>query len=263
MKRIHLFEFEDFPWFPDWLRTNLTRLIVVMHRLLGTTTDVAHLVNRALQYSTRPSIIDLCSGSGGPMLGVAETLRNDHQLQDLTLTLTDLYPNKALADKINQPGNPYTTYITHPIDAANVPSDLTGVRTMVCSFHHMKPNAARHILRNAKERKQPICIYEISDNSFPTLLWWVALPMNFLMAFLITPFARPLNWQQVLFTYLIPIIPFFFAWDGAVSNVRTYTLEDLDELLEGLNSEEYRWEKGIMGNKAKKIYLLGFPVAHS
>ena len=26
VKRIHLFEFEDFPWFPAWLRACLTRL---------------------------------------------------------------------------------------------------------------------------------------------------------------------------------------------------------------------------------------------
>jgi len=32
MKRIHLFEFEDFSWFPNWLRVRMTRLIVVMHR---------------------------------------------------------------------------------------------------------------------------------------------------------------------------------------------------------------------------------------
>jgi len=35
MKGIHLFEFEDFPWFPNWLRKCLTRMMVVMHRLLN------------------------------------------------------------------------------------------------------------------------------------------------------------------------------------------------------------------------------------
>lgn len=260
MKRIHLFEFEDLPWFPNWLRISLTRLIVVMHGILGTTRELADLVNKVIRYSPRPSIIDLCSGSGGPMLAVAETLKGEHRIKDLTLTLTDLYPDKDLANKINREGRSDIAYLTHSIDATNVPPELTGVRTMVCSFHHMKPDTARQILIDAKERKQPICIYEISDNSTPTFLWWVALPLNFIMAFLITPFVKPLTWKQVAFTYLLPIIPLFFAWDGAVSNVRTYTLEDLDVLLEGLSSDDYRWEKGTITGKAKKIYLLGYPI---
>ncbi len=231
-----------------------------MHRLLGTTKDLADLVNKVIRYSPRPSIIDLCSGSGGAMLAVAETLKGEYQLKNLTLTLTDLYPNRDLATQINRQASSGIAYKTNSIDAANVPSDLIGVRTMVCSFHHMRPNTARNILINAKESRQPICIYEISDNSLPTLMWWVALPLNFIMAFLITPFVRPLTWKQIIFTYLLPIIPLFFAWDGAVSNVRTYTLKDLDVLLEGLYSDDYRWERGTITRKGKKIYLLGFPV---
>ncbi|MDQ4141620.1 MAG: hypothetical protein M3142_14010, partial [Bacteroidota bacterium] len=135
MKRIHLFEFEDLPWFPNWLRISLTRLIVVMHRLLDTTKELAALINKVMKYSSKPSIIDLCSGSGGSMLAVAETLKKEYQIKDLTLT--DLYPNKELAHKVNSNGSSSLTYLTKSINAANVPSELIGVRTMVCSFHHM------------------------------------------------------------------------------------------------------------------------------
>jgi hypothetical protein len=261
MKRIHLFEFEDFAWFPNWIRVCLTRLMVVMHRLLGTNQELADLVGKGLEFSSRPSIIDLCSGSGGAMIGVAKTLKEDYQIKNLTLTLTDLFPNKELASKINQDNSGNIAYRSTSVDATNVPSDLIGLRTMVCSFHHMKPATARSILENVKDRKQLICIYEISDNSFPIFLWWIVLPLNFIMAFLITPFVRPLTWKQVLFTYLIPIIPFFFAWDGAVSNARTYTLEDLDVLLKGLETEDYEWEKGRITGMTKKIYILGTPIS--
>ncbi|MBK0402221.1 hypothetical protein I5M27_04450 [Adhaeribacter sp. BT258] len=260
MKRIHLFEFEDFAWFPNWIRICLTRLMVVMHHILGTNQNLAGLIRKALQASSRPAIIDLCSGSGGAMIEVTRILKTDQELRNLTLTLTDLYPNKELAAKVNQESGDQISYITTPIDATNVPTDLIGVRTMICSFHHMTPAMGRSILQNAVVSKQPICIYEISDNSFPILLWWIALPLNFIMTFFITPFVRPLTWQQLIFTYLIPIIPFFFAWDGAVSNARTYTMNDLDILLEGLETENYKWEKGIIAGKAKSSYLLGIPV---
>jgi len=71
--------------------------------------------------------------------------------------------------------------------------------------------------------------------------------------------VRPMTWQQLVFTYIIPIIPICFGWDGAISNARTYTLNDLDELLSGIKSNNYEWEKGIIEGKTNQIYLLGLP----
>ena len=259
MKRIDLFEFEDLAWFPNWLRICLTRLIVVMHRLLKSSDDLVPLIKRTLSYSNTDAIVDLCSGSGGPMIEVFKDLVREQGNSNVKLILTDLYPNLEMASEINNSSIQNLSYKTTPVNATSVNTRLAGVRTMVGSFHHMKPDTARQILINAKESKEPICIYEISDNSHPTFLWWMAIPIIFIMALVITPFARPLTWKQLVFTYLIPIIPLCFAWDGAVSNVRTYTLEDLNILLEGLESEDYKWEKGKITKKANKIYLLGIP----
>jgi hypothetical protein len=259
MKRIHLFEFEDFAWFPGGLRTCLTRLIVVMHRFLGSSADLTQLLQKALAHADTPAIVDLCAGSGGPMLAVYQTLKAQPGAEQLTLTLTDLYPNQELAAALNgQPGTGLH-YETRPVDAAQVDPALRGVRTLVGSFHHMRPEVARRILQNAQAQRQPICVYEISDNSFPIMLWWVALPLNFLMALFITPLVRPLTFRQLFFTYVVPLVPFCFAWDGAVSNARTYTLADMEELLAGLKSADYTWETGRITGKAKKLYLLGLP----
>lgn len=260
MKRINLFEFADFAWFPNWIRTCLTRLIVVMHKLLKSSDDLVPLIKKALSYSNKDTIIDLCSGSGGPMLEVFNKIKEEKGGNNVELVLTDLYPDLELASKINNSKTQNISYKTSPVNVSNVNTELAGVRTMVGSFHHMKPATARQILKNAKDSKMPICIYEISDNSHPTFLWWISIPIIFLMALVITPFVRPLTLKQIIFTYLIPIIPLCFAWDGAVSNVRTYTLSDLDILLEGLESEYYKWEKGIISKKSNKIYLLGMPV---
>ena len=259
MKRIHLFEIEDFAWFPNWLRACLTRLMVVMHNLLGTPADLVQLLNRALAHSESPAIVDLCSGSGGPMLEVYRTLKQQPGLDGLQLTLTDLYPNQDLAAALARQGDAALRYDTQSVNATDVGPALRGVRTMVGSFHHMPPAVARCILQDAKEKQQPICVYEISDNSLPIILWWVAVPMSFLIALFVTPFARPLTVKQLFFTYLVPIIPLCFAWDGAVSNARTYTLSDMATLLEGLHSDDYTWETGLISGKAKKLYLLGLP----
>jgi hypothetical protein len=193
------------------------------------------------------------------MIEVFKSLAEDPEKSNLKLILTDLYPDQRLISKINESGISHLSYRPTPVDATHVNPELKGVRTMVGSFHHMNPGKARQILENAQHNKAPICIYEISDNRHPTALWWISIPIIFLMALVITPLVRPLAWKQIVFTYIIPVIPFIFAWDGAVSNVRTYTLEDLDVLLEGLESEEYRWEKGRISNRGNKLYLLGIP----
>lgn len=263
MKRIHLFEFEDQPWLPNWLRKCTTRLINVMHQLLGTKHDVAALTVKAMNHVHKPAIVDLCSGSGGPMLQVPKTIHERYNIDHLSLTLTDLYPDLQVAQNVNNTANNKVHYRTEPVDVRMMGSQLKGVRTMIGSFHHFNPEAARQILKDAQEQQQPICVYEISDNNLPTSLWWISIPSIFIMSFFITPFARPMSWQQLVFTYLIPIIPICFAWDGAASNARTYTLDDMEELLEGLESNGYHWERGRITRKAKKLYLMGMPVRKS
>lgn len=263
MKRIHLFEFEDQSWFPNVLRMAMTRLIVLVHRYFGSSEALAELIAKALKRSGQHTIIDMCSGSGGPMPDVANLLKEKHGLEDVNIVLTDLYPNTEMANRINSDGNDQLTYLTTPVNAADMKEDQQGLRTMVCSMHHMRPPVAHDILKNAKDQQQAICIFELSDNSPPIWLWWIGIPFNIIICLLITPFVRPLTWQQLVFTYLIPIIPLAYAWDGALSNARTYTLEDLDELLSDLRSEDYVWEKGVIKGKLKHLYLLGLPQTSS
>ncbi len=77
-----------------------------------------------------------------------------------------------------------------------------------------------------------------------------------------TPFVKPLTWRQIVFTYLIPIIPICYAWDGQASLPRMYSLKDLDHLLEGLGSENYIWLKDQLkkrNGKKQGTYLVGLP----
>ncbi|OJH40268.1 hypothetical protein BON30_14590 [Cystobacter ferrugineus] len=62
------------------------------------------------------------------------------------------------------------------------------------------PPVARRILQDAFEKRQALCVLEISDNSQPRWLWWTAIPAGVLMVLLLTPFIRPLRLRQVLLT---------------------------------------------------------------
>ncbi|MCT4580965.1 MAG: hypothetical protein N4A35_06065 [Flavobacteriales bacterium] len=258
MKRIHLFELEDFNWFPNWIRVRLTRMLNFMHKLVKTEDKLIELLTPLIKESQNLHITDLCSGSGGPMIPVVERLQQQEQFKNLSLTLTDLYPHHEIVKRYES--NPLISYSSQPVDVTKVNADYKGLKTMICSFHHMTPDNAKAILKAARDNRDTICIYEMSDNRHPLIANVFTFIFNFINSLFITPFVRPMSWQQLVFTYIIPILPLGFAWDGAVSNARTYTLSDIDELLEGLEQDDYQWEKGIIAGKLPSMYLIGKPV---
>jgi len=149
MKRIHLFEFEDFSWFPSWLRSCMTRLIVVMHQLLNTSKELSTLLIRALPHSSTLAIIDLCSGSGGPIIDAHQAIVQKMTNSNIQLTLSDLYPDSILTQGLKK--NENLSYYPFPVDVLNIPSDLIGVRTLIAGLHHMRPAHARTILEKAMQ----------------------------------------------------------------------------------------------------------------
>jgi hypothetical protein len=67
-----------------------------------------------------------------------------------------------------------------------------------------------------------------------------------LLVLLLTPKIRPVSWVQIVFTYLLPVLPLLIFWDGLVSQLRTYSVNELEELTRGLQSSDYRWEIGLI-----------------
>lgn len=265
MKRVQLFEFEDFNWFPNTLRNSMTNLLVVLHKMMKLDKVIAKLVRETLQKENLNSIVDLGSGSGGSMPVVLESILEENP--DVSLTMTDLYPNPQAIKRFNNNGDERITYHAEPVDATNIASAPKGLKTMVNCFHHMRPEQAKSILKSAEDSNEPLLIYEMAENTMPLVLWWLLLPISLcilvVMCLLMTPFVKPLSWQQIVFTYLIPVIPIFYAWDGQASLPRMYTMKDLDELLKDCKSDKYTWTKGnVFDSKGKKkgTFVLGVSV---
>lgn len=261
MKRVHVLEFEDLPAFPAWLRAGLTNNILVFSRLVGIPELLSQLVAKALHAQGLSQVVDLGSGSGGVMPEVLASLRKRPGLEDVTLTMTDLHPNPEAIQRFSQ--GP-ARYKNEPVDATDLATAPQGLKTMINSFHHLRPAQAKAVLASAAASGQPILIYEMADNTMPFWLWVTTLPIGLTvtggMALVMSLLVRPLSFKQLFFTYCIPLIPLFYAWDGQASMPRIYSLTDLDELLEGLERPDYTWEKGAAKNKTGQgIYLLGMP----
>ena len=244
----------------------MTNLIAVLHRMVGTKEVIADLLSAVICERKIDKIVDIGSGSGGIMPEVMETLENKYNLKNIELTLTDLYPNKDLIDEWSSEKSRKIYYHPTAVDGADLQGAPEGLKTMINCFHHMKPTKARAILTSAHKRRESIFIYEMGENNIPLVLWWILLPISLvllmIMVLFMTPWVRPMSWQQLVFTYLVPVIPLCYAWDGQASLPRMYTMKDLDILLENLKSADYHWKKGHATKKNKKklgTYLIGLP----
>jgi hypothetical protein len=253
MGRIHLFEFEDQSWFPNFLRNYGTDFLQFLSNKTNMFKPIIPMIGNILQKQGNAQMIDLGSGGGGGLIRLNEELQSLHP--DLKIILTDLYPNFSAFEYTKAQASNFE-YYPKPVDARDVPDNLKGLRSQFLSFHHFIPNDAIQILQNAVNSGESIAIFEAQERSVPSVLTMVFSPITVLLT---TPFIRPFTWGRILFTYLIPIVPLFVLWDGVVSAFRTYSVAEMKTLIGKVkNQESYQWEV----NKVKSgpgviLYLIG------
>ncbi|MEL7118180.1 MAG: hypothetical protein AAFO07_02030 [Bacteroidota bacterium] len=255
MKRIHLFEFEDFQWFPSFLRNYMTDFLQFVSNKTKIYSPIVPLLVEKLKSTNTTTILDLASGGGGGLLWLnSELLKH---IPKLTITLTDHYPNiTAFEHTISEAKN--FNYISDSIDARNVPEKLKGFRTQFLSLHHFKPKDAQKILQNAVDANTGIAIFEVQDRTLPSFIGMILSPLNVLLT---TPFIKPFKLGRIFFTYLFPIIPIVVLWDGIVSCLRTYSVPEMKDLVDKVaNKEQFDWKIDIKRQKMHKVlFLIGTP----
>lgn len=253
MGRIHLFEFEDQKWFPSFLRNYGTDFLQFLSNKTKLYKPIISVLEKGLAATGKNVMVDLASGGGGGLLWLNSELLQKYP--DLKIVLTDYYPNRSAFEYTKQQA-PNFEFIATSIDARKVPESLEGLRTQFLSLHHFKPHDARLILQNAVDSKSPIAIFEAQERSVPSILAMLFSPISVLLT---TPLIRPFKWARLLFTYIIPIVPLFVLWDGVVSSLRTYSLKEMDTLVNSLeNKDTFTWEMNrVKSGPGVILYLLG------
>ena len=253
MRRLHLLELEDQPWFPSAVRDLATDYLQFVQTRFRLDRAMTPLVRRALDHGRTHEIVDLCSGGSGPLLGLMTDLAAEGR--PVHATLTDLFPNLAAFEKIAAASGGLVDYEREPVDARRVPERLAGLRTIFNGFHHFRPDDARTVLHAAAAARQPIAIFEVSERSLRTL----PVLLTPIFVWLATPFMRPFTVERFFWTYLVPLVPFTCWWDGVVSQLRAYTVSELRAMCEG--SAPMQWEAGqlpIAKGNGRLTYLIGF-----
>jgi len=256
--RIHLFEFEDLPWFPNVIRVGGTDYLRYLLVALDAYQPMVPLIVASLAQTNETRIIDLCSGGGGYIEIFSKSLP-DTATQKTSIILTDKFPNQEAfkAIKIRTAGQ--IDFVNYSVDAENVPSDLKGFRVMFSAIHHFKPEKIKNILQNAIDNNAPIGIFDGYEKNIFAIIGVVIFHPIALLLF--TPFFKPFSYSRLFFTYVIPLIPIYTVWDGIVSILRMYNPQELLNIAMKTSANNYTWKAGKVKNKygIKSVYLIGCP----
>ncbi|EXJ87019.1 hypothetical protein A1O3_03976 [Capronia epimyces CBS 606.96] len=257
LPRRHYFEVNDQPWFPQTLREKVQDYLTLgwINRLpILQPTSPAALVSRVLSTVLGPRVsdyvyVDFASGAGGPTPYIESHLNQelrDAGKEDVKFVLTDISPHvsawTAIAKKSQN-----INYIAQSVDATNAPSadtllkDVPGVqgkkimRLFSLSFHHFDDDLAAKVLENTIETADGFCIFELQSRHLTS---FVLVSLLWPLAMLITPFYFWNSPWHLFFTYLVPIVPFIWVYDGYISCLRTRTPEEVEALLRSRSSTE-------------------------
>ena len=247
MRRAHLFEWTDLAALPAVVRRIQTDYLRAVSEGADAHAVVLPAIVHALRRTGCRRIVDLCSGSGGPL--VALRGRIEAEVGPIEVVLTDLYPGAAPSD---------VAYDPRPIDARRVPEDLRGMRTLFEGFHHFRPDDARAIVADAVSRREPIAIVEGTERTWGMLLA-MALVVPLLVPIVTLTSIRPLDPARVLLTFVLPVASLTIAWDGLVSCLRTYTVEELREMTAAAGGD-YDWDIGrVRAGAVPIVWAVGTP----
>ena len=200
--------------------------------------------------------VDFCAGAGGPTPFIEQDLnlrlRASLRSEDLRnrtssnkchgkgtengvdFVLTDIAPHlDAWEQVVKKSDNLH--FISTPVDAANVPSDLLQFlpdgerggkvfRLFNLAFHHFDDPLAKRILYNSITTSDGFGIFELQARTFSSLL---TISLIWPLMLLITPFYFWRSPGHLFFTYVVPIVPFVLVFDGYVSSLRTRTTQEI------------------------------------
>lgn len=259
--RLQLVEIEDQPWCPAVIRDAMTDFLRFLMETFAPYRGAAAVLARALRTLGDAQIVDLCSGGGGPWLDLVRRIPAEGG-PALHVRLTDWFPNKTAFARLQAASEAAIAGDLDPVSAKDVPARLLGFRTLFTALHHFPPGEAYAVLADAVRGRQGIAVFEVTSRTPLALLGMLFLP---LLVLLFTPFIRPFRWSRLFWTYLIPVVPIAVLFDGTVSCLRTYTPEELRDLVEDLQ-QGYEWEIGTVRSASlpsRVTYLVGLPLARS
>lgn len=237
-----LFEFEDLPWFPQLLRGYMTDYLQFIFNMFDMYEPVVHELQKLIVKDDSNSIIDLCSGSGGPIKALHSNFLSYYN-SNIPIILTD----KFIPEDIIKYLPKGITYHNDPVDANAVPKNLKGLRTMFSSLHHFTAEEIKLMIKNISQSGESFAFFDSGNKNLIMILSIIVF--HPILMFFFTPFIKPFSPGRIFFTYLIPLVLFFTIWDGIVSILNLHSKKNLNNLISQLQESGINCRLVVMKNK--------------
>jgi len=255
MCRVRFAEIHEQGWFPQKLRDDVTITLQFIFNAARLYRPVAARLGAAIRAAESGRVLDLCSGAGGPWIWLQRTLA-ERTAMPTKVILTDRYPNIAAFRHMQEASGNAIGYCAEPVDARRIPPGLLGFRTIFSSIHHFTPDGVAAILRDAVDQGEGIGFFEAVKRRPSAVLCACCMPIA---AICLVPFMRPFRIARLIWTYLVPVIPFVMWFDGVLSCLRAYSPAELRELAATVDARHYVWE---IGETSGVTYLVGYAAPH-
>jgi hypothetical protein len=258
MRRVDIPELHERPWFPQGLRDLVTDALQFILNVCRFYQPIAGKLEQAISESGARRVVDLCSGGGGPWLWLYRQVGSRGKCP-LEIILTDKYPNAGAFEYARGASGGAIRYAAKPVEAAHIPAELTGFRTIFSSFHHFSPPQIVGMLQDAADQRQGFGAFEGAARRTWTIMGIFVVPLAVLAT---TPFIRPFRASRLLWTYLPPVIPLVLFIDGLLSCLRAYLPSEMNGMCAQVSAPGYLWEAGeAQGRFGRVTYLIGYPSA--
>jgi len=236
--RRHLIELHEQAWFPevwrDLFRAGLGKAFV----LFGLSQELSRGLSHFLDVARPTEVLDLCSGSGEVSVDAWRSAQAGRERYPASLFLSDLFPDiNHWSQHSHDVG-----FIASRVDMHRLGGELPRVRMMLNSLHHMSPEELHELLHETARSADGFFASDRNARNWREMFLTVCvvpIAAAFITAFVIRPFRL----RNVLWGLIIPVIPLVALFDGLVSNLRSYTVDEL-RLLVMDGPSTFIWEVG-------------------
>jgi hypothetical protein len=240
MKRVFAFEFGDQKWVPKIFRRQLHELLQFQVGLFYQA--LLPLLKNWIVENKIDQLTDLASGTGGPWHKFLPLIQKEKP--NFSLQLSDINPIK----------NSAIPFIKHSVDLNNPSSWPAGALSIFTAFHHLKKEQIHYLLSKAVEENRPLFIAEFTERSSKRVL---GMLFSFIAVWVHSPSVKPFTFTRFLFTYLLPVVPLIYLWDGAVSHLRSFSDQELEQFCTKHSTDHYQLCSFSIPNHTQGMTLRG------
>ncbi|TKA75748.1 hypothetical protein B0A49_02583 [Cryomyces minteri] len=187
------------------------------------------------------TIIDFCSGGGGPVPTIERLVNQERASQGekpIPFLLSDIHPHLDAWITASS-RSAHLSFVPQSVDATHPPvsvtsrtatfnnpaeaytSDTRVFRLYCLAFHHFPDALARKTLASTLATSDGFAIIELQDRHVFSL---ALMALDLLLVFFVSPLWFWGDWLRLLFTNIVPLLPVIQAFDGAKEEHSAHTI---------------------------------------